>query len=124
MKLNFLKRSSIKQLPFKNFAEYYIGANVHVKGNCSTDQDMFVDGDFRGEITTTGLLELSNNSKVNADISARSAIFEGLYKGHASITDEVKIAGCADVSGTIEYEALSVQKGAIINAKLTMRQNS
>jgi|GEM_PF-1090823 len=116
---NKFRKKSVSA-PFKNFAEYYIGAEVSASGSCTTDQDVYVDGRFHGEIITTGLIELSTNSKVLADMQARTAILEGSYNGAAKIEDELHIASSAEVKGTIKTSNLIVDKGAVISAKIQM----
>lgn len=116
----FKKKTS--ELPFNSFAEYYIGAEVTASGTCKTDQDVFVDGRFHGEITTTGLIELAKNSTVKADISARTAILEGDYTGKATVTDELHITSCANVSGNLHTTNLIVDRGALLKAKVSMEK--
>jgi cytoskeletal protein CcmA (bactofilin family) len=119
--LNIFKRKSLS-IPFNNFAEYYIGAEVSASGSCKTDQDVYVDGRFHGEIITTGLVELATNSKVSADVQARTAIIQGNYQGNAKILDELHVASSADVKGSLQTSNLIVDKGAVITARIKMRQ--
>ncbi|MEI8072563.1 MAG: polymer-forming cytoskeletal protein [Candidatus Saccharibacteria bacterium] len=121
---NLKIKSKNNVTPFNNFAEFYIGSEVSVAGNCKTDQDVFIDGKFNGSIRTTGLVELSKNCKVEADIDARSAILEGSYKGDISTSDETHITSCANVSGSITSRDIVVDKGAVINANISMEQDS
>ncbi|MBA3679336.1 polymer-forming cytoskeletal protein [Candidatus Saccharibacteria bacterium] len=118
----FKKKPS--DLPFNSFAEYYIGVEVVAAGSCTTDQDVFIDGQFHGDISTTGLIELAKNSHVKADISARTAIIEGDYSGNVKTIDELHITSCANVEGSLETTNLIVDKGAIMKAKIKMRRES
>ena len=112
-----------KELPFNSFAEYYIGADVEAKGDCQTDQDIFIDGRFNGKITTSGLVELAKNSMVSADISARTAIFEGHFSGKAVISEELRLTSCAAVKGKLDTMNLIVDKGAVLIADVKMGRN-
>lgn len=116
----FKKKSS--DLPFNNFAEYYIGAEVTATGECKTDQDVFIDGNFSGEVSTTGLIELAKNSVVKANINSRTAIIEGEYTGKATVSDELHITSCATVSGSIDTSNLIVDKGALLKTKVSMEK--
>jgi len=120
MRSIFKKKSP--EIPFNNFAEYYIGAEVTASGKCKTDQDVYIDGKFHGEISTTGLVELAKNSKVEADIDARSAIIEGDYTGNAKVLDELHITSCATVQGTLQTTNFIVDRGAVVSARTKMER--
>ncbi len=60
---------------------------------------------------------------VNADISARTAIFEGHFNGEAVIGEELRLTSCAAVKGKIDTMNLIVDKGAILIANVKMGQN-
>lgn len=122
MRLPFQKKTR-QQLPFNNFAEYYIGADVTATGTCQTDQDIFVDGTYHGQLNTSGLVELAKNSHVKADISARTAIIEGSFEGNAKADDELKITSCATVHGKLATANLMVDKGAIVQAHISMERS-
>ena len=111
------------ELPFNNFAEYYIGPDVEVNGECKTDQDIYIDGKFKGSIDTSGLIELAKNSKINADIKARTAIIEGNYSGNAIVSDELHLTSCSTANGNLNAPNLIIDKGAIVNAKIKMERN-
>lgn len=118
---NLFKKKPLT-IPFNNFAEYYIGAEVTASGNCKTDQDVYIDGRFHGEIKTTGLIELAKNSKIEADIDARTAIIEGEFAGNAKVLDELHITSCATVKGTLQTTNYIVDKGAVVNARTKMER--
>jgi len=122
MAIPFFKKKPA-ELPFDHFAEYYIGADVVGRGSCQTDQDIYIDGTFDGEIKTTGLIELAKNSVVTADIDARTAIIEGKYKGNITTLDELHIKSCSTVSGKLQAPNLIIDKGAIVNSAIKMERN-
>lgn len=121
MKFTFKKKKN--KLAHNNFAEYYIGPEVEAKGHCKTDQDIYIDGVFKGSIDTTGLIELAKNSRTQANIRSRTAIIEGFYNGEAIISDEIHITSCSTTSGKLDAPNLIIDKGAIVNAKITMERN-
>lgn len=123
MRFKFIKSKKQAELPYNTFAEYYIGPEVEASGNCKTDQDIYIDGTFKGSIDTSGLIELAKNSKVDADIKARTAIFEGVYNGKAIISDELHATSCSTLSGNLNAPNIIVDKGAILNAKVGMERN-
>lgn len=122
MRFKFIKKKR-SELPFNTFAEYYIGPEVEARGECKTDQDIYIDGVFKGSIDTSGLIELAKNSKIDANIKARTAIIEGYYKGEAVVSDELHITSCSTANGTLHTPNLIVDKGAIVNAKIDMERN-
>jgi cytoskeletal protein CcmA (bactofilin family) len=48
---------------------------------------------------------------------------EGLAKANANAVDSINFAGCSEFSGNAQSRNIIVEKGAVINAKLTTEKN-
>lgn len=115
------KSPAAKHLGVDSYAEYFIGAEVTMQGKLSASTDIFIDGRVSGELETTGLIELGKNSQIEANITARTALFEGTFSGSASLAEEAVIRSCAQVSGQIESGNIQIERGALVNAKIKVR---
>ncbi|MEI6741682.1 MAG: polymer-forming cytoskeletal protein [bacterium] len=105
------------------FSGFYIGAEVSAIGDIKSEEDVFVDGSYKGSIKTTGAVEIGKNAKITGSIEARSAIIEGQLKGSVLALDNVYIAGCGELSGSAEGKSVSIDSGALVKARIDSGKN-
>lgn len=110
------------QNSFNVHPEFFLGAQTIAAGDIGLESDLMVDGRYKGNITTSGLLEIGNNANFTGDTKARVGIIEGKYQGKGHFMDEVQIKNCASATGTIESANILVEKGAVLNAKCITQQ--
>lgn len=120
----FLRKKSSQLEPVTDYAQYFASAGVKLSGELQARYDIFIDGDFEGSIKTSGFLEFGKNSKIKADIQARSCIIEGEFNGNAIIKEDLLIISCAQVRGSINANNLSIEKGARLNSKIKTTSSS
>lgn len=101
-----------------SYAGFFIGADIEAEGDITTDEDIFIDGRFKGTITTPSAVELGQNSHINGAINARSINIDGYADIQAKITEKTTVTGCANLRGNIEASQINIETGARINAKL------
>lgn len=101
-----------------SYAGYYFGADIEAEGDIKTDEDVYIDGKFKGTIDTPGAVELGKNSVVNGSVSARSIVIEGSAKLDSRASESIIIAGCAEFRGNARARQINVEAGADIDAKL------
>lgn len=101
----------------------YIGPGIEAEGDIKTEEDVFVDAKFKGDISSNGVIEMGKNSSFLGRLEARSLIIEGFAKADAKSSDSIIFAGCSEFSGNAQSINITVEKGAVINAKLTTEKN-
>lgn len=100
------------------YAGFYVGPEVVANGNIKTDEDVFVDGEFKGSIDTQGAVELGKNSVVTGSVKGRSVIVDGKVKADIVADEKIQVAGCGQLNGSAEARNINIDSGALINAKL------
>lgn len=103
--------------------ETIIGKNTIFKGNISGAGTIRIDGQFEGEINTTGNILVGETSKVNAQIKAMNATIAGTIHGNVDITEKLDLLSSAQVYGDIRAGVLSICEGAIFKGACEMREN-
>lgn len=101
----------------------FIGPGIEAEGDIKTEEDVFIDAKFKGNISSNGVIELGKNSSFVGGLQARSLIMEGLAKANANAVDSISFAGCSEFSGNAQSRNIIVEKGAVINAKLITEKN-
>ena len=101
------------------YAGFMIGAGIDAVGDIKTDEDVYIDGNFKGSIVTIGVVELDKNSTFTGTISSRATNIEGRAKADILASDNIYISGCGQLSGSAKSKNISVDSGALLDAKLT-----
>ncbi|MBP9827128.1 polymer-forming cytoskeletal protein [Candidatus Saccharibacteria bacterium] len=117
-----------KQRPFdyRHAAGFYFSALAQVSGSIVETEDIVIDGNFQGTISTTGFCEISENGVVDGSITARSITIFGSCKGEITAQDTVVVKKSATINGSIFTPYIDIEGGADINARIKkpIRDNS
>ncbi len=94
-----------------------LGGDCTVSGNITARSDLHIDGLIEGDITCESLVQ-GEGSRITGSIVAKSARLAGKVDG--SITcGQLVILKSARVTGDVNYDALTIEQGAIIDGKLS-----
>lgn len=100
--------------------ETIIAQGVKVEGDFHSQGDVTIDGEVTGSVETTAALTIGQQARIEADVSARSAVVAGHIKGNVRATESLELLTTSIVEGDIQTENLSVASGAVVNGKVTM----
>ena len=101
-------------------AETHIGPSVKMEGTFAGDGDVVIEGILVGQLSTKGDLRVGPQASIEAELRSKNATIAGKVKGNITVTNSLKLAPTANVSGDIKALSLSVDDGAVINGKLIM----
>lgn len=100
--------------------ETIIGPSVKVEGDFIGEGDIIVEGIVTGNLKTKNNLKVMPGAKIQAEIEAKSAFIAGEILGNILIQEEIDLTASAKVKGDISAKLISIEKGALVNGKLTM----
>lgn len=100
--------------------ETIIGPSVIVEGDFTGKGNVVVEGIVNGNLTTDQHLEVKQNARISADVSADSAIIAGEILGNLKTNQTLELKSTSKVTGDIETPLLSVEAGSMINGKCCM----
>ncbi len=104
--------SSTPQTQSASTGSNFISKDVSINGKIKLAGDITIDGTLIGEITSKGVVSISNNANIKANIFASSIIVSGKVDGNLSATDRLEILQNANVKGDIKTAILKVDPGA------------
>jgi cytoskeletal protein CcmA (bactofilin family) len=105
-------------------AETIIGGSIKVKGNFHGQGNIVIEGCLEGSLKTNANLFIGEKAKIVANIEAQDAIINGEVYGQIKIKKYLSLGASAKIFGDIQYEEISVEKGAIINGQLIVKQEN
>ena len=99
-----------------------IGSSLHIKGEISGSEALYIDGRVEGKITMPGSrITIGRNGKVDASIAARDVVVMGTVKGNIECSDRVDIRGEGSVTGDVSTMRISVEDGALLKGGIEVR---
>jgi cytoskeletal protein CcmA (bactofilin family) len=98
-----------------------LGAGTRYQGKLFFDGRVRIDGDFRGEVHSDGLLVVGPTAVLHADVHVHTLIVQGgTIEGNIQATELVELHAPARVRGNIRTPTLFVDKGAIFDGDCVM----
>lgn len=101
-----------------------IAAGTIIEGNIRTEGDLRVDGKVLGNIICKGRLVSGPSSEILGDILCVNGNIEGMCRGNIQVNEVLKVAKSANIDGVISTKKLTVEEGAVVQAKINMSNSS
>lgn len=110
-----------KETPIeKSEIKAFLGPGSQFEGKLVFNEIVRLDGAFRGEVTSHDTLIVGESAEIQADVQVGTLILSGKFKGSIKAKTRVELRAPADVDGTIETPALSVEDGVTLNGSINM----
>lgn len=110
-----------KETPIeKGEIKAFLGPGSQFEGKLVFNEIVRLDGAFRGEVTSRDTLIVGDSADIQADVEVGTLILSGRFKGNVKAKTRVELRAPAQVDGTIETPALSVEDGVTLNGTITM----
>jgi cytoskeletal protein CcmA (bactofilin family) len=111
-----------KETPIeKSEIKAFLGPGSQFEGKLVFNEIVRLDGAFRGEITSHDTLIVGESAELQADVQVGTLIMSGRFKGNVKAKTRVELRAPAQVDGSIETPALSVEDGVTLNGTVTMK---
>lgn len=97
-----------------------IGPALVIDGELSADEDLVVEGVFRGALQLGRGLVVEASGRVEADVSADSAVIGGQVKGNVVARRKVELRPNACLIGDIKAARVVIAEGATFRGTIEM----
>jgi cytoskeletal protein CcmA (bactofilin family) len=102
-----------------------IGRTVHIKGEISGNEDIYIDGEVEGSIQLAGSsLSVGPNGRVQANIAAKNVTVAGSLTGNIQASERTELRRTAVVNGDVETRRIAIEDGAFFRGKLDIRREA
>jgi len=110
----------------KNNSEFsklpnHIGATTNIKGDITSQEDFRIDGQFKGNLTTTAKIVLGAKGVLDGNIKCGNAEILGKVTGDLSVENLLSVKSTAVIEGNVITGKLSIEPGAVFNATCQMK---
>ncbi|MCY3760871.1 MAG: polymer-forming cytoskeletal protein [Gemmatimonadetes bacterium] len=96
-----------------------IGSGTLFEGTMKVDNSVRVDGTFKGELSCSGALTISQSGEAYAQIEGVEVYINGIVKGTIR-AEKVRLDSQARFVGEVHTSSLSVSEGAVFHGNCVM----
>ena len=100
--------------------ETVVGPSVKVQGDFISQGNIVIEGEVKGSIKTDKHLRVEEGAKIDADVSAESALLAGEVRGNIHILGTAELTPTAKLYGDLEAKTLIVAAGAVLHGRVMM----
>jgi cytoskeletal protein CcmA (bactofilin family) len=101
-----------------------LGPGASFDGKLTFEGTLRIDGQFKGEIDSTGTLVVGEHAEVHANVKASTVVVHGNIHGDVTATEHLDIRSPARIQGNLETPSLSVEKGSHFQGSCSMRETT
>ena len=102
-----------------------LSQGVSITGDVSFGDELVIDGEVQGTISSSGTLIIGQNAQIQAEISASRVTVHGTVDGNISASERCALEAGAILRGDVEAPRLAVDENASFHgrAKIPGRQS-
>lgn len=94
-----------------------------IEGTISCTNAFFDNAMIMGDIGCSGNMEITESSTIDGNIEAYNLLNGGRIKGNATVTEAVHFLSTSAIVGDMNANAIQVDRGAVIQGSITIRQD-
>jgi cytoskeletal protein CcmA (bactofilin family) len=98
-----------------------IGSTLNCEGKLNGEEDLVVDGRFRGEIQVPAhMVTIGTDGKVEGEVLANAIVVEGEVRGNLVATEQVLVRASGKVHGDIRAPRVALDQGCRFKGAIDM----
>ncbi|MCR9162025.1 MAG: polymer-forming cytoskeletal protein [Nannocystaceae bacterium] len=97
-----------------------LGQGSTFEGKLTFEGAVRIDGEFKGEIRTSGMLIVGETANIQAEIEGAQVVVHGQVHGDIEASESVELRAAARVRGNIATPSFEIEKGARFDGSCTM----
>ena len=97
-----------------------LSKKVKIEGDIQGDEDLHVEGHFRGTIKISGNIFVGQTGVVEADVEADNVIIQGQIKGNVLARRQLEIQSLGQLLGDCTAASIDIKEGAIFEGRSNM----
>ncbi|MEA2064448.1 MAG: polymer-forming cytoskeletal protein [Gemmatimonadota bacterium] len=101
-----------------------IGQGTVIKGECSVNGTVRVDGIIDGSLQATGMAILGKVGQVKGDLEVENAVIGGKVEGSVTARGRLELQTGASIQGDVTASKLAVEEGVFFDGRCCMDSGS
>jgi len=101
-----------------------LSKKVKIEGNIQGDEDLRVEGHFKGTIKVVGDFFVGQSGVVEADVEADNIVIQGQITGNVLARKQLEIQSSGQLLGDCQAKSIDIREGAIFEGRSSMLRPS
>jgi cytoskeletal protein CcmA (bactofilin family) len=97
-----------------------IGEGLSVEGDITSDEEVVVQGNLRGKLTSSDAVSIGSGGSVQADVAGQSVSIAGQVTGDVSALERVDIQAGGRLVGDVKAARFTIADGASFKGAVDM----
>jgi cytoskeletal protein CcmA (bactofilin family) len=97
-----------------------IGEGLSVEGDITSDEEVVVQGNLRGKLTSSDAVSIGTGGVVEADVAGQSVSIAGQVTGDVSAPERVDIQAGGRLVGDVKAARFTIADGASFKGAVDM----
>lgn len=101
----------------------HIGKSVHIRGELTGSEDLYLDGEVEGNIDLRDhSLIIGPNGKIKAGIVARDLVVHGKVEGNITASGRVELRKSCTLIGDVSTQRIVIEDGAFFKGAIDIKE--
>jgi len=97
-----------------------LSKKVKIEGDIQGDEDLRVEGHFKGTIKVAGDFVIGQSGVVEADVEADNIVIQGKITGNVLARKQLEIQSSGQLLGDCKAKSIDIREGAIFEGRSSM----
>lgn len=97
-----------------------LSKKVNIVGDIQGNEDLHVEGRFKGSIKISGNIFVGQTGVVEADVEADNIIIQGKINGNVVARQQLEIQALGQLIGDCSAQSIDIKEGAIFEGRSNM----
>ena len=97
-----------------------LGKETVFRGTMKFSESLKIDGNFEGDIESSGFLYIEEGAEVRADIKVRAVVVGGVVHGNITASEKLEMLSTGQVYGNIRTAKLRIADGVVFDGRCEM----
>jgi cytoskeletal protein CcmA (bactofilin family) len=101
-----------------------LSKKVNIEGEIQGDEDLQVEGRFKGAIKLTGNIFVGQSGIVEANVEANNVVIQGKVNGNVIAHKQLEIQSSGQLLGDCTAQSIDIKEGAVFDGRLNMLRSA
>ena len=97
-----------------------LSKKVTIEGDIQGDEDLRVEGHFKGTIKVVGDIFVGQSGIVEADVEADNIVIQGQITGNVLARQQLEIQSSGQLLGDCQAKSIDIREGALFEGRSSM----
>lgn len=116
----FGKKRSVGNVATNDKIDTIIGKDTQLKGDIVTTGILQIQGQVEGNVKSSSEIIIAENAQVKGDLTAVNAVITGTHIGNINLNGRLEIGSSGKVIGDIKVGSLVIEEGGALDGNCEM----